>query len=185
LFERLNTGGIRLTDQEIRSCVFRGKFNDTLRELAKDPNFLKSVRLSKEHANDGTKEELVLRFFAFLHKYREFDHSVINFLNDYMRDASSSFKYDENVRLFKETFKHLSKIPDGITRGRAATPINLFEAVAAGAALALRKNGRLRVATVKNWIASEELTRLTSAATNSKRMVSGRIEFCLKKFSGR
>ena len=28
LFERLNTGGIKLTPQEIRACVFRGQFNE-------------------------------------------------------------------------------------------------------------------------------------------------------------
>ncbi|MGP5065109.1 DUF262 domain-containing protein, partial [Psychrobacter celer] len=33
LFERLNTGGIKLTDQEIRACVFRGRFNDFISEL--------------------------------------------------------------------------------------------------------------------------------------------------------
>lgn len=28
LFERLNKGGVNLTPQEIRSCVYRGGFND-------------------------------------------------------------------------------------------------------------------------------------------------------------
>ena len=34
LFERLNTGGIKLSDQEIRNCVYRGRFNDFI------PSFL-------------------------------------------------------------------------------------------------------------------------------------------------
>ena len=30
LFERLNRGGVTLSDQEIRACVYRGRFNDLL-----------------------------------------------------------------------------------------------------------------------------------------------------------
>lgn len=66
LFERLNTGGIKLTDQEIRSCIFRGPFNDFLRELAENKNFLSVAKLPSGKENDGTREELVLRFFCFL-----------------------------------------------------------------------------------------------------------------------
>lgn len=36
LFQRLNTGGIKLSDQEIRNCVFKGNFNDLIKRLAKD-----------------------------------------------------------------------------------------------------------------------------------------------------
>ena len=39
LFERLNKGGVNLTPQEIRSCVYRGGFNDFLKELSKYSNF--------------------------------------------------------------------------------------------------------------------------------------------------
>ena len=33
VFERLNTGGTSLAPQEIRSCVYRGPFNDLLQTL--------------------------------------------------------------------------------------------------------------------------------------------------------
>jgi hypothetical protein len=185
LFERLNTGGIRLTDQEIRSCIYRGPFNDMLKELAKDNNFKKCVKLTKEHSNDGTPEELVLRFFAFYHNYKTFDHSVVNFLNDYMQAASTSFLYERNKTLFKNTFRKLAKIEGGITRGRSTTPVNLFEAVAVGAALALTADSTFNIKNISEWIASEELRKLTTGATNSRKMVTGRIEYCFKKFRGR
>lgn len=50
LFERLNTGGIKLTAQEIRSCVFRGNFNEfvkrwlKIRILLKPHNLKNSVK---------------------------------------------------------------------------------------------------------------------------------------------
>lgn len=91
LFERLNTGGVRLTDQEIRACVFRGRFNEFLDELAEHADFLSSINLTDSKKNDGTKQEFVLRFFAYLHNRDKFDHSVVGFLNDYMAEASLSF----------------------------------------------------------------------------------------------
>jgi Protein of unknown function DUF262 len=88
LFERLNRGGISLTPQEIRDCVFRGPFSDLLDELVTDPNFEMLVRLPKGKQKDGIKKECVLRFFAFLYGYREFVHEVEPFLTGFMEDAS-------------------------------------------------------------------------------------------------
>src|ERR1043165_2635449 len=66
MFERLNTGGIALTAQEIRACIFRGKFADFLETLASDDNFNQIVKLKEGSENDGTREELGLKFFAYL-----------------------------------------------------------------------------------------------------------------------
>ena len=74
LFERLNRGGITLTPQEIRSCVYRGGFNDFLKELSQDTNFKECVHLSENQENDETREELVLRFFAYLYDLDSFEH---------------------------------------------------------------------------------------------------------------
>ncbi len=41
VFERLNTGGTSLQPQEIRSCVYRGAFNDLLSELANNSHWRK------------------------------------------------------------------------------------------------------------------------------------------------
>ena len=142
LFERLNTGGVILTNQEIRGCIYRGEFNAFLERMAKTPAFLKTVKLTRRQQRDGTREECVLRFFAFLYRYQKFVHSVVDFLNAYMQDASKSFEYAANEKLFLDTFENLSEaLPNGISRSqtRSRTPLNLFEAVAVGAALALKK----------------------------------------------
>ncbi len=39
VFERLNTGGIKLSHQEIRNALYQGKFNSLLLDLAKDTTF--------------------------------------------------------------------------------------------------------------------------------------------------
>jgi uncharacterized protein with ParB-like and HNH nuclease domain len=183
LFERLNTGGVRLTDQEIRSCIYRGTFNDFIKEIAKNKDFKIAVKLPKERETDGTREEFVLRFFAFLYKYKSFDHSVVDFLNTYMSDSTKLFNYEENKLIFEKTFKELAKLDGGISRKRTTTPTNLFEAVSVGAALTLKRGVKLNLKGFHIWLNSEELTRLTTGATNSRVKVKGRIEYCLNKFS--
>lgn len=182
LFERLNTGGVRLSNQEIRGCVFRGEFNDFLAELAASPAFKHVVRLPASQQHDRTDEECVLRFFAFFHRYRQFEHSVVDFLNDYMKDTREGFDYGESRRLFDATFGELARVlPDGIHRGnRRSTPLNLFEGVAVGAGLAVQQNGCLRGGV--GWIDSAELRRLTTGATNTQPMVAGRIEYSAERF---
>ena len=187
LFERLNKGGVSLTNQEIRDCVFQGRFADKLDELARTDDFQTIVKLSASKKKDGTLEECVLRFFAFTDRYREFDHSVEDFLNGYMKDASNSFDYDTRQSEFKNVFSRLAEVfPDGIRRpgGKGTTPINLYEGVAVGAALALKKNKDLVVKDVEAWMDSDELRDFTTSATNSRNAVRGRIEFCRDRFLG-
>lgn len=185
LFERLNTGGVKLTDQEIRSCIFRGKFNDFIKELATNEDFKRVVRLPKAKEQDGTREEMVLRFFAYLNNYEQFEHSVVDFLNGYMKSASRKFDYERNETIFKKVFYSLHKVlPKGITRGRSTTPFNLYEAIVVGAALALEKKDKIYTEGIETWMVSTELKDLTSGATNSRTKVQQRIEYCKNKFEG-
>lgn len=185
LFERLNRGGITLTPQEIRSCVYRGGFNDFLKELSQDTNFKECVHLSENQENDGTREELVLRFFAYLYDLDSFEHSVKDFLNNYMSKADRNFNYSKNDKLFREVFRILNEaLPMGISKGRKNTPLNLFEAVSVGAALAYMDKGKINVSGIEEWLKDKELLKYITGATNSRPRVIGRIEFCRKKFEG-
>jgi uncharacterized protein with ParB-like and HNH nuclease domain len=184
LFERLNTGGIKLTDQEIRSCVFRGQFNDFITELSENEHFNFVVNLPKVKSNDGTKNELILKFFAYKNNREQFDHSVVNFLNDYMAEASISFNYRKNRSTFEKTFEALAnELPDGIKRGnRSTTPYNLFEAITIGAADAIEEGIAIIDKGVVNWINDADLTKLTSSATNSRPKLKARIAYSYDRF---
>lgn len=188
LFERLNTGGVELTAQEIRDCVYQGEFAQKLEELAKAPNFTKVLRLTASQQDDGTAEECVLRFFAFLHRYKKFVHSVTGFLNDYMADASKKFDYPTNEEIFQDTFRELSNVfPNGLSRSdsKRTTSLILFEGIAVGAALAFQERGSLSRQGLSGWLASSELRTFTTGATNSPTAVKGRIEFCRDRFLGK
>lgn len=184
LFERLNTGGVKLTDQEIRSCVYRGPFKEFLDELSENPDFLACVNFTESKESDGTKQEFVLRFFAYLYNQEKFEHSVVGFLNDYMLEASQQFNYRKNRTLFENTFSELKSVfPKGIKRGnRRITPANLYEAVAVGAAMAVSEGVSVKNADVQQWIDDPELTKLTSEASNNRQRVHARINFCYNKF---
>lgn len=67
LFNRLNTGGSPLSEQEVRNCVFVSKFNRLINNLAErlDP-LIKGVDGKKEKMY---VEELILRYFAITKKY--------------------------------------------------------------------------------------------------------------------
>jgi len=187
LFERLNRGGVALEPQEIRACVYRGEFNDFLEELAKNRDFRKVVRLPTRNENNGFREELVLRFFAYHYDEESFDHSVTDFLNGYMEKSQKSFPYRDARELFETVFSRLAEaFPGGLTRGnRKTTPANLYEAVAVGAARAYDKAGKINIAKIENWMDSDELRSLTGGGTNSRKAVRDRIRFAQNRFTAR
>lgn len=186
LFERLNTGGISLSKQEIRECVFRGAFMDMLGELAVSADFKTVVVLPKSKERDGTKEEFVLRFFAFLENYHEFVHAVEGFLNDYAKRAHKDPRVEKRRGVFEGTFRFLADcFQSGIKTRKGQTPVNLFEGIAVGAALALLENPRLQPPSNLGWVNSEKLRHFTTGATNSRLRVIGRIEYCRDAFLGR
>lgn len=41
VFERLNSGADKLNDMELRNCIYRGPYNDLLKELVKNETFLR------------------------------------------------------------------------------------------------------------------------------------------------
>lgn len=179
LFERLNTGGVRLHAQEIRNCVFRGSFRNLLKDLSDNQNFKKVVRLSDNEQRSASYEECVLRFFAFTEEYQNFDHSVIDFLNSYMIRNAKKGPDKRLIALFEQTMEQIADhIPNVIARAqRSTTPLNLFEGISVGTALALQETKKINAAKLKDIMVSEELKNFTTAATNNRRMVTGRIEY--------
>jgi uncharacterized protein with ParB-like and HNH nuclease domain len=181
LFERLNTGGVTLHEQEIRNCIFIGEFNDLLKELAQHPSFRKMVKMTESAERNGSYEELVLRFFAYYEDRDLFIHSVTEFLNKYMERKTKNIKNKSQLKnIFYQTFDTLENhLPDGIVRGirKNITPVVLFEAISVGSALAIESGKKFRSKKVADLLNNDELKKLTTGATNNKKMVADRIEY--------
>lgn len=84
IFERLNTGAVSLNNQELRNCIYRGRYNELLKELSKDSDFM--YLLGLRNPDRRMKDiELVLRFAAFYHfTYLNYKPPMKKFLNDGM-----------------------------------------------------------------------------------------------------
>ena len=107
VFERLNTGGTKLNEMEIRNCLYRGALNDAIKQLAKDENFLKSVNMP--HFSRRMKDRaFVLRFLAFYEStYLKCRNGLKKFLNDFLelhRNPSN-----RRLREFSDVFRRCSK----------------------------------------------------------------------------
>lgn len=86
IFHRLNTGGMKLNNQEIRNCIYGGPFNNLLKEL---DNYSAWRRLNKMRTGQiyrFTKQELILRFFAFSDRHTQYAGHLAKFLNTYMHE---------------------------------------------------------------------------------------------------
>src|SRR5690606_37715545 len=100
LFERLNTGGVALSAQEVRACVYKGKFKDVVEELAGRDDFGSLLKLQKKRQSDGTREEQVLKFFAYLRNRGEFNGKVKDFLNRFAELMSEREDFSNESDLF-------------------------------------------------------------------------------------
>lgn len=94
VFERLNTGSVSLTDQEVRNCLYRGPLNELLKELAENSQFQQLISLPAAAQKNMKDVELVLRFFA----YRELTQS-----------SNYSDSYKEHLNNFMEENRELSE----------------------------------------------------------------------------
>ena len=64
IFERLNVGAVKLNQQELRNCVYRGQFNNLLKNnLQNDPHYLACVGRKSPHSRLYDCE-LILRCLA-------------------------------------------------------------------------------------------------------------------------
>ena len=180
IFNRINTGSVRLTDMEQRWGASDGPFLKFLRACSQQELFIKLAPLGEKAVNRREPQEFVLRFFAYLRDYQMFDRSVVDFLNSYLDDMKT--KFDE-VALQTEWNCMLAFVdqyfPNGFSKGKGhvRTPRIRFEAISVGAALALRKNPNIVPASV-DWLESHEFKGLMrSDASNSRPKVIRRIEF--------
>lgn len=84
IFHRLNSGGIKLNNQEIRNCIFSGPLNEQLRALDGRASWRRMNHMAPNLNYRFTKQEAILRFFAFSEQLEKYKGSISKFLNDYM-----------------------------------------------------------------------------------------------------
>ncbi|HBY5203640.1 TPA: DUF262 domain-containing protein, partial [Klebsiella pneumoniae] len=99
IFHRLNSGGTRLNNQEIRNCIFSGEFNNALKEMNDINEWQKIAGLNTKNSNRFKYVELILRFFSFYDNKDKYKGTLSKFLNGYMKKNRHLGKTDIQMKV--------------------------------------------------------------------------------------
>lgn len=191
LFNRLNTGGSPLTDQEIRNCIFRGisaEFTNLIKELSSSNDFFDLVQPTLKQQDELYLDELVLRFFSLYENHEKVNKNLSDHMTEYMKMATKGeVDYEGKTEVFNRVVDIVKPIGrsalsgkngqlstslyDGVFNGVAGN-IEFYEA--AGEAVL-----REKIESLKN---DEEFKKVSGVAANYKERVKKRIERALKVF---
>lgn len=132
IFNRLNSGGMNLKPQEIRTSLYHSRFYDLLYRLNGDARWRALLGISEPdlHMKDV---EVLLRGFAMLVEGAEYSPSMVKFLNNFSRKSKATS--DEQNRYLANLFDAFLKACAGLGErpfhGQKTRKFNisLFEAV--------------------------------------------------------
>jgi len=180
LFDRLNSGGTKLKDMEKRFGSRDGDFMPLIRELAASERFQRLCPVSAVRVKHREYEEMVLRFFAYLDRYQNFNKRVDDFLDAYLDEMNANgFDQARQVQIFDNMLSFVEQFfPYGFRKAsnNSSVPRIRFEAISVGVALA-QIAGCMSPADM-TWLDSEAFKVLTrSDASNSRPKVINRIHF--------
>ena len=160
LFERLNTLGSQLSDQEVRNCLLvmiNPRFHAWLDELSRHVPFKKTLTLSDRALQERYDMELALRFIIFTREPND-ELQTINdigvFVTQKMRTlaADPTFDFGGTKKLFERTFQILfDTFGEGCftrtseAQGRGGFLISVFEVLAVGLGSNLLRNVHVKV----------------------------------------
>lgn len=120
LFQRLNTFGSSLSDQEVRNCLLlmlNKSIYEWLRDLSEDENFIQAIPLTDKQRDEQYRTELAVRFFVLKDCSVDDVKSLPN-VGDFLTEklkviaADASFNKDNEANKFKKTFSLLTKALD-------------------------------------------------------------------------
>jgi hypothetical protein len=184
VFERLNTGGVQLQPQEIRACMYHGKFNDLLKQLNQTPAWRSVYGNVSSRMRD---QELILRFLALYLNGDSYEKPMKGFLNKYMgknrRQARSEFT---------EAFIGAIDVILGCLGGKAFKPrrqINaaVYDAVMVGIARRLERGPIQSCEGVHQsysaLLKNRRFVTATKTGTADEENVSRRLELATKAFA--
>ena len=104
IFERLNSGSVKLNDQELRNCIYRGRYNVLLRKLSEDRKYMDIMGYSAPHKR-MIDVEYVLRFASFFHQtYLKYVGPMKKFMNVEMETRQNIS--DADADNLKKAFKN-------------------------------------------------------------------------------
>lgn len=105
VFERLNTGGRKLTPQEIRSAIYLGKLNDLILDLNDYPSWRELFGKKNNRLKD---HEMILRFFAMYTSVDKYSKPLKEFLNKFNNKYRNPV--DDEIKRLGNIFKQTTDL---------------------------------------------------------------------------
>lgn len=188
IFERLNSSGRRLTDQEMRIALFHGKLIDKIKEI----NFHDTWRNAFGRIHSRLKDqELVLRFFAFYESLDRYSRPMGEFLNRYASSHRNprAERLEQLASIFSRTIDYFSE-SIGPKPFRLTTTLNaaIYDSCMVGLAHRLSDTDKpspdkSTVANAyKNLLSNESYIESVSRSTADEAFVKRRMDIALREF---
>jgi hypothetical protein len=200
IFERLNSGAVQLEAQELRNAIYRGKFNDLIKELAKTDYYLELLNINIKNIEEDKKVkkmenvEYVLRFFAL---DKEGYELMKKSFKDFMSDQMDNFNKlpDEKVNEMKKHFLKVIKtiydkfgnkafakykVDDGKFVLQSSFNAAVYDALAIAVSMNMQagtlKINQKNITAFKNLFKDESFYNQIEGSTNDKSKIFKRIE---------
>lgn len=209
VFERINTGSIKLSEQEVRNAVYAGNALDKIKEITALDSFLKLTNNDSCIRQRKKDEEIILRFATYYLAYKNYE----NGLNKFCENADRNFTSSKNEMLSNFLYyANKNQIPYNDILNNIVNALNILQQFDVQAFYARsRDNTKISdriheilaeaivIATIENPLFSktandlekfkeeiwndEELKKIFTTATTSLENVKKRIDF-IKNFLG-
>jgi hypothetical protein len=186
LFKRLNSGGSKLTPQEIRNAIYRGidsRFNELLLRITQSEVFKSLTRLTRGKLNELYDQELVLRFFAFYKNAENVNENMEKFLNNFMEATVQNidFDYGANESLLMRVLELINQIEDDkiFRNERNLFVPAYFEGILIGVAQNIdeyTENLELLKSKIMELKNDRDFKRYSGSASNSRSRIRNRLQ---------
>lgn len=188
IFHRLNSGGVRLNNQEIRNCIYSGGFNTTLKNFDRTNKDWAAIKKRIWGKVDRFRSvEVLLRALTFSARYERYDGNLAKFLNNYMHDCSKDPQLDLNLLT--------AQLSEMATQARRALGVNergkisltVVEAVLVGVLRNLEESAKATTkklqANFRTMVESKEFKEAARYAVAGEKNVKARMQFASNIFS--
>jgi len=187
VFERLNTGGRKLVQQEMREALYHGKLIDMLHEQNKNVSWRKVFGKPSNRLKD---QELILRFLALYYKWGNYTKPMSDFITVFAKKnknpdgafiARCSALFSQTIDLLYE------QVGDRLFRPERVLNAGVFDSVMVGLATRLELGAvddPGKITEIYNrLIADADYNGMVSISTSDTVNVKGRLEKSIHEFS--
>jgi hypothetical protein len=187
IFERLNSGGMRLSAQEIRTAIYHGDFSTLLGDLNEHPAWRQVFGRRSKRMRD---QEMLLRFLA-LHFSERYEQYMQDFLNKFMAANRWLQRYsaEEISEAFVPTVELIAEaVGSRAFRPKRAFNAAVFDAVMVGLARRLERGpvedreGLARAH--QGLLADPDFVNATETGTAQEPNVVKRLKLASSAFAG-